>query len=103
MYLLACFYYVWLEMEEPTLPKVQLLMNEESWILDEETGETELEKRMNTLAVRSPMGNEHPAVSNYIKLKEGAPETVRSIIIMCNSKFKFMGVAAAKRLFRKMR
>ena len=34
MYLLACFYYVWLEMEEPTLPKVQLLMNEESWILD---------------------------------------------------------------------
>ena len=65
MYLLACFYYVWLEMEEPTLPKVQLLMNEESRILDEETGETELEKRMNTLAVRSPMGNEHPAVSNY--------------------------------------
>ena len=40
MYLLACFYYVWLEMEEPTLPKVQLLMNEESRILDEETGET---------------------------------------------------------------
>ena len=99
MYLLACFYYVWLEMEEPTLPKVQLLMNEESRILDEETGETELEKRMNTLAVRSPMGNEHPAVSNYRKLKEGAPDTVRSIIIMCNSKFKFMGVAAAKRLF----
>lgn len=54
---------------------------------------------MNTLAVRSPMGNEHPAVSNYRKLKEGAPDTVRSIIIMCNSKFKFMGVAAAKRLF----
>lgn len=99
MYLLACFYYVWLEMEEPTLPKVQLLMNEESRILDEETGETELEKRMNTLAARSPMGNEHPAVSNYRKLKEGAPDTVRSIIIMCNSKFKFMGVAAAKRLF----
>lgn len=99
MYLLACFYYVWLEMEKPTLPKVQLLMTEESRILDEETGETELEKRMNTLAVRSPMGNEHPAVSNYRKLKEGAPDTVRSIIIMCNSKFKFMGVAAAKRLF----
>ena len=99
MYLLACFYYVWLEMEEPTLPKVQLLMNEESRVLDEETGETELEKRMNTLVVRSPMGNEHPAVSNYRKLKEGAPDTVRSIIIMCNSKFKFMGVAAAKRLF----
>lgn len=53
MYLLACFYYVWLEMEKPTLPKVQLLMNEESRILDEETGQTELEKRMNTLAVRS--------------------------------------------------
>ena len=70
MYLLACFYYVWLEMEEPTLPKVQLLMNEESRVLDEETGETELEKRMNTLVVRSPMGNEHPAVSNYRKLKE---------------------------------
>lgn len=99
MYLLACFYYVWLEMEKPILPKVQLLMNEESRILDEETGETELEKRMNTLAVRSPMENEHPAVSNYRKLKEGAPDTVRSIIIMCNSKFKFMGVAAAKRLF----
>ena len=99
MYLLACFYYVWLEMEEPTLPKVQLLMNEESWILDEETGETELDKRTNTLAVRSPMVNEHPAVSNYRRLKEGAPDTVRSIIIMCNSKFKFMGVAAAKRLF----
>lgn len=51
------------------MPKIQLLMNEESRILDEET-ETELEKRMNTLAVRSPMGNEHPAVSNYRKLKE---------------------------------
>lgn len=99
MYLLACFYYVWMEMAIPSLPKVQMLMNEESHVLDEDTGETELEKRMTELSVRSPMGNEHPAVVNYRKLKEGAPDTVRSIIIMCNSKFKFMGVSAAKRIF----
>ena len=99
MYLLACFYYVWLEMEEPSLPKVHLRMKEESRGRDDERGGTDLVNRMLTLVVRSPMGNEHPAVSNYRKLKEGAADSVRSIIIMCNSKFKFMGVAAAKRLF----
>ncbi len=99
LYLMSCFYYVWMEMEHPSLPKVQSLMNEESRVIDDDTGETELERRMNRLAARSPMKNEHPAVSNYRKLKEGASDTVRSIIIMCNAKFKFMGVAAAKRLF----
>lgn len=99
MYLLACFYYVWMEMGIPTLPKVQMLMNEESHVLDEDNGETELEHRMNKLAQSSPMGSAHPAVINYRKLKEGAPDTVRSIIIMCNSKFKFMGIAAARRIF----
>lgn len=99
LYLLACFYYVWMEMDYPTIPKVQSLMNEESRVIDEETGETELQRRMTILAVESSMGNEHPAILNYKKLKEGAPDTVRSIIIMCNAKFKFMGVAAAKRIF----
>lgn len=100
LYLLACFYYCWLELKHPTLPDVQNLMNMESHIIDEDTGETELEREMNSLSVRSPMGNDHPAVTNYRKLKEGAPDTVRSIIIICNAKFKFMGVSAAKRIFR---
>lgn len=100
LYLMACFYYVWMEMDYPSLPKVQILMNEESHVIDEETGETELERRMNRLSALSKMESNHPAVTNYRKLKEGAPDTVKSIIIMCNAKFKFMGVAAAQRIFR---
>ena len=102
LYLMACFYYVWLEMEHPTLNKVLELMNRESHVLNEETQETELSVMMDQLArdtIQNPLGDQHPAVIQYRKLKEGAPDTVRSIVIMCNSKLKFCQVAAAKRIF----
>lgn len=102
LYLMACFYYVWMEMEHPTLNKVMELMNRESHVLDLETQETELSVMMDQLArdtLRNPLGDRHPAVVQYRKLKEGAPDTVRSIVIMCNSKLKFCQVAAARRIF----
>lgn len=47
---MACFYYVWMQMENPTLNKVLELINRESHVLNEETQETELSVMLDQLA-----------------------------------------------------
>lgn len=56
-----------------------------------------LQLKMDKLAKEDSPDN--PAVRDYRKLKEGAAETVRSIIIIVNAKLKLFETAALKRIF----
>lgn len=65
---------------------------------------TELAYLMDRLLItgkHTEYGTSHPAWRDYYKLKGGAPETVRSIILMVNAKLKFFEVKALKRIFMK--
>ena len=99
LYLMAIFYYEWMEARDekriPTMNNILTLVNEESQRVDSET--TKLQVRMNKLAQKK--GENHPAVVNYRKLKEGASETVRSIIIMANALLKLCETGDVKRIF----
>lgn len=50
-------------------------------------------------AVQEMKGAAHPAVRDYRKLKDGAPETVNSIILILNAKLKFFNSPAVQRIF----
>ena len=63
----------------------------------EEDEKTELQIEMDRLA--GIHGDDYPPVRDYRKLKEGASETVRSIIIMVNAMLRLCETAALKRLF----
>ena len=71
----------------------------ESKHIEDEEGEdkTELQIEMDRLA--ETHGADYPPVRDYRKLKEGATETVRSIIIMVNAMLRLCETAALKRLF----
>ena len=58
---------------------------------------TRLQLEMDKLAKRK--GELYPPVRDYRKLKEGATETVRSIIIMVNAMLKLCETASVKRIF----
>lgn len=58
---------------------------------------TELQKFMNELAQKR--GVDYPPVRDYRKLKEGATETVRSIIIIINSQLRLCELPEIKRIF----
>lgn len=98
MYLMSLFYYVWLECSgrAKTMNKVLELCNKEMETVDEET--TALQILMESL-VHGKRGKSHPAYKNYKKLKEGHPETVKSIILMVNAKLKFFETPGIRRIF----
>ena len=100
LYLQAIFYYEWLEsMEESrvgSMNNILYLVNLETQKMpDGET--TRLQLEMDKLAKRK--GDFYPPVRDYRKLKEGATETVRSIIIMVNAMLKLCETAGVKRIF----
>lgn len=99
LYLMAVFYYEWLESKDEnrmaSMNNILTLVNEETIKVDENT--TKLQMRMDKLAKKK--GENHKAVSSYRKLKEGASETVRSIIIMVNAMLKFFETGDIKRIF----
>lgn len=108
LFLLSCFYYVWLECENPSITQVYDLICEETKVVqvDEDTTISKLEERilllernLNQKNPKQRAGSSHPAVINYKKFKGGAGDTIKSIIIICHSKFKFMEVEAAKSIF----
>lgn len=68
-------------------------------VVDEkgENETTQLQMEMDRLA--GIHGEDYPPVRDYRKLKEGAAETVRSIIIMVNAMLRLCETAALKRLF----
>lgn len=102
LYLQSMFFHEWLTAKEenrkPTLNNILKLVNMESkHVGDEDDDRTELQIEMDRLAKNH--GDDYPPVRDYRKLKEGAAETVRSIIIMVNAMLRLCETSALKRLF----
>lgn len=102
LYLLSMFEYVYLkEQNDPsykaTMNDILELVNMESIIVDSETGTTLLQKKMEELA--EEYGPDYMPVKYYRKLKEGAAETVRSIIIMVNAQLQLFDLPEIRRIF----
>ena len=100
LYLQSLFYYVWLDAREQgkagNMNELLVLVNAENQILsDGET--TKLQVLMNAKAEK--YGDDYPPVRDYRKLKEGAPDTVRSIVIMVNAMLAICETAEMKRIF----
>ncbi|MCR5836866.1 MAG: type IV secretory system conjugative DNA transfer family protein [Lachnospiraceae bacterium] len=89
MFLQALFYYVWLEMppNRRNFQSVLMLLSEAEVT---EKKESKLTKRMNKLLDVSPLGENHPAYRQYMKVIRGAGDTVRSIIISANSRLALL-------------
>ena len=85
MYLMAILYYVWLECppEKKNWRSVMQLLNMAE-IPEDETELSDLDKKMFEL------DPDHPALLSYNKVRRGATDTVRSIIISANSRMAFM-------------
>ena len=58
-----------------------------------------LNKIMDILSEKDPMGMSHPAVADYERLMGGAQETIRSIVLILNAKLKFFNSPAVQRIF----
>lgn len=107
LYLQAVFYYEWWyakkEGRTGTFNNVLQLVNDEAKkdktmpVAKGLRPITELQKKMDQLAEEDSPDN--PAVRDYRKLKDGAAETVRSIIIITNAKLKLCETKALKRIF----
>ena len=78
------------------MPNILQLVNAENQKVDEE-GTTLLQTKMDSLALK--YGDDYPPVRDYRKLKEGATETVRSIVIMVNAQLRLFEVPEIKRIF----
>ena len=89
MLLQALFYYVWLEMptNQKNFQSVLKLLSEAE-VNDKK--ESLLTARMKKLLDTSPLGEQHPAYRQYMKVVRGAGDTVRSIIISANSRLALM-------------
>ncbi len=106
-YLQSIFYYEWYQSKKDNrkalFNNVLSLVNDEAKIdetIPVEKGQkpiTELQKKMDALAKEDSPDN--PAVRDYRKLKNGATETVRSILIITNAKLKLCQTKALKRIF----
>lgn len=100
LYLLSMFFLEWLTAKEEarygSMNNILELVNLENKKMAD--GKTSwLEVKMNEIAQRK--GDGYPPVRDYRKLKDGATETVRSIIIMVNSMLALCETADMKRIF----
>lgn len=100
LYLSAMFYYEWLEAKEQgrraTMNNILKLVNWEAKKIDKE-GTSKLQRAMDDLAELK--GDNYPPVRDYRKLKDGAPETVRSIVIMVNAQLRLFELPEIQRIF----
>lgn len=106
LYLQSIFYYEWYmakkENRTGTMNNILKLVNEESKpdksvkAAKGEKPPTLLQKRMDALEQIDP---NNPAPRDYRKLKEGASETVRSILLITNAKLKLCETNGVKRIF----
>lgn len=104
LYLQSLFYYVWLDGRDKgrtgTMNDVTALCNLESQkTVCPETGEeiSALQQLMNQKAEK--YGPNYPPVRDYGKLKDGATDTVRSVILMINGMLRICETAEVKRIF----
>ena len=100
----ALFYAVWLEGKNNkkigTINRLNELLNlESSYIIDPLTEErvSELQIYMDKLAAK--YGDDYPPVRDYRGLKDGAPDTVRSVVLMLRGMLKICNTAEVKRIF----
>lgn len=100
----ALFYAVWLEGRNSgkvgTINRLNELLNmESSNKIDPVTEEkiSELQIYMDELA--SKYGADYPPVRDYRGLKEGAPDTVRSVVLMLRGMLQICNTAEVKRIF----
>lgn len=100
LYLQPLFEYEWLQAKEEnrvaSMPGILELVNRETQKIDEE-GTAQLQQDMYRLQER--YGVDYPPVRDYRKLKEGASETVRSIVIMVNVQLRLFEIPEIKRIF----
>ncbi|OUQ66445.1 hypothetical protein B5E53_10440 [Eubacterium sp. An11] len=100
LYLQSLFEYEWLLSQKQgytgTMNHILDLVNMETKTVDED-GTTALQQEMDSLA--RVYGEDYPPVRDYRKLKEGATETVRSIIIMVNAQLKLFEIPEIRRIF----
>ncbi len=108
LYMQSMFEYEWLEAKRegrtPTMNNILKLVNMEARkvkVRNEETEEieeiTELHYMM--IVLEQEKGPDYPPVRDYRKLKEGAAETVRSIIIMVNAQLRLCELPEIRRIF----
>ena len=100
----ALFYAAWLEERETgkkgTINRVNQLLNWEStevFFPETEELKSKLNIYMDELATK--YGDEYPPVRDYYGLKKGAPDTVRSVILMLRSMLAICNTAEVKRIF----
>ena len=99
LYLQALFYYEWLDSRENnrvgSMNGIVRLVNLENQHINENT--TRLQQLMDEKA--AVYGEDYPPVRDYRKLKESAPDTVRSIFIMVNAMLALCETAEMRRIF----
>lgn len=99
LFLQALFYYVWLDAREQgkvgTMNDLIYAANAENQPVDDST--TLLQQMMN--AKEAQYGPSYPPVRDYRKLKMGAPDTVKSIVIMINAMLAPCETAEVRRIF----
>ena len=89
LFLQALFYYVWMEMPpgRKNIVSVLELLAEAKREKDEPS---RLDRRFELLARTNPSGGDHPAVRQYLKVMDGADNTIKSIIISVNARLAFL-------------
>lgn len=104
LYLQSLFFYAWLDARERgsigTMNDVIRLCNLETQVtVDPATEEeiSELQKLMDEKEAR--YGPDYPPVRDYRKLKIGASDTVRSVILMINAMLSICETGEVKRIF----
>ena len=103
LYAQALYEHVWLKSRENgkvgTMNDVMELCRMESRrYVDKDGNErSALQDEMDKLAAK--YGDEYPPVRDYRKLKDGAPDTVNSVILMLNGMFSICETAEVKRIF----
>lgn len=101
LYLMSIFNLEWMQSVEehrkPTMNNILTYVNMESKkVIRGEEETTELQEEMNRLA--KIYGDDYPPVRDYRKLKDGATETVRCIVLMVNAMLCLCETPAMKRL-----
>ena len=108
-FLQSLFYFEWLTAKDDhrigSMNNIMHLVNAESKLVQDGIDaegkpvvKTLLQKKMEDLAI-AKKNDDYPPVRFYRKLKEGAPETVASIILIVNSMLKLCETADIKRIF----
>lgn len=101
LYMQSIFFYEWFvagkEGRVGDMNQVMVLVNDEATLASETEGkQTLLQVKMDRL---ESLYGENPATRDYRKLKRGAEETVRSIVIIVNAMLKLFETEGLKRIF----